>query len=144
MVALETRPVPPLLLGIPDRENEPSSGPGRRDPNENPIFSAGSAPQSQLKPGKHSIRDAVKDLTYSEMTLDKEQFTMTLSFSRIAGPRIASLRCGRTDLRPVSDDSPYAPYLRCWLDHRAAQHRDLLRNIAAAPRARFAPIIVRN
>jgi hypothetical protein len=78
------------------------------------------------------------------MKLDKEQFTMTPSFSRIARPRIALSRCHRTDLPAVSDDSPYAPYLRFWLDHRAAQHRDLLRNIAAAPRARLAPIIVRN
>ncbi len=64
---------------------------------------------------------------------------MRPSVSRIAGPRISPSRCHRTDLPSTSEDSPLAPYLRYWLGHRAAQHRDLLLNIAAAPRARFTP-----
>jgi len=91
----------------------------------------------QLTQRTHSIRDAVRDLKRFDMKLDKEQFTMTTSVSRIAGPRMSPSRCHRTDFPMISDDSPYAPYLRHWLGHRAAQHRDLLRNIAAAPRIRF-------
>jgi hypothetical protein len=35
---------------------------------------------------------------------------------------------------PGAADSPDAPYLRRWLGHQAARHRDLLLNIAAASR----------
>jgi hypothetical protein len=78
------------------------------------------------------------------MKLDKEQFTMTTWGYRIVGSRIAPSRRRRTDLPPVSEDSPYAPYLREWIAHRAAQHRDLLRNIAAAPQHRFNPNMAGN
>jgi hypothetical protein len=40
---------------------------------------------------------------------------------------------------PAVDDSPTSAYLRCWLAHSAARHRDLLRNIAAASRTRHMP-----
>jgi hypothetical protein len=37
-------------------------------------------------------------------------------------------------------DSPDAPYLRRWLAHQAARHRDLLLNIAAASRIALDPV----
>jgi hypothetical protein len=47
---------------------------------------------------------------------------------RIAGPR-------------ATEDTVSSPYLRHWLDHQAAQHRDLLLNIAAAPRIGVGPAV---
>ena len=37
-------------------------------------------------------------------------------------------------------DSPDAPYLRRWLAHQAARHRDLLLNIDAASRIALDPV----
>jgi hypothetical protein len=38
-----------------------------------------------------------------------------------------------------ASDSPDAPYLRRWLAHQAARHRDLLLNIGAASRIALDP-----
>ena len=43
---------------------------------------------------------------------------------------------------PGAADSPDAPYLRRWLGHQAARHRDLLLNIAAASRIALDPVRV--
>jgi hypothetical protein len=40
------------------------------------------------------------------------------------------------------EDSPSAPFLRLWVAHQVARHRDLLLNIDAAHRLRLAPIPV--
>jgi hypothetical protein len=39
-------------------------------------------------------------------------------------------------------DTPYSPYLRQWITHRATQHRELLLNIHAASRIGVIPVSV--
>jgi hypothetical protein len=45
----------------------------------------------------------------------------------------------RVDVSTATDDSPYSPYLRRWLNQSATQHRDLLLNIVAASRIGLVP-----
>jgi hypothetical protein len=67
---------------------------------------------------------------------------MSTSIYRITPRPASSGRRQRTDFSSVADDSPYAPYLRQWLAHRAAQHQSLLLNINAATRLGLAPTLV--
>jgi hypothetical protein len=48
----------------------------------------------------------------------------------------------RADQSPVSDESPYSPFLRRWIARSAARHLDLLLNIDAAARIGLAPVVV--
>jgi hypothetical protein len=66
------------------------------------------------------------------MVLDKEAFAMRTPISRSVWPETTSTRHRKTGVLRACEDTPYSPYLRSWIAHRAAQHRDLLRNIDAA------------
>jgi hypothetical protein len=83
-----------------------------------------------------SSRSTLRDRTTFEMRLDKEWFAMRTPISRIVGPprSFPAERRFHGVRTPGGEDSPYSPYLRYWLAHRAAQHRELLRNIDAAAR----------
>jgi hypothetical protein len=102
---------------------------------------AGYRPELQLVPqGGKSGR--APDLKNREWLQAKEEFAMSTRVSWMVGPKLASSvnRLGRGARR--EEDSPYAPYLRSWMAHQAAQHRALLRNIDAAARIGLAPVII--
>jgi hypothetical protein len=74
------------------------------------------------------------------MSLDRELFAMRRPINRLVWLRPMTLRYHRV-VTPAktAGDTPYSPYLREWLEHRASQHRDLLRNINAAAAIGLAP-----
>jgi hypothetical protein len=70
--------------------------------------------------------------------LSNEHVTMNTSI-RKHGPALARSRRLRLDGPGVSEESPYALYLRLWFARRAVQHLDLLRNIEAATKLDLPP-----
>jgi hypothetical protein len=83
-----------------------------------------------------------QDHTNLEMSLDKEEFAMRTPICRGVWPKSVPLVNLWGQRAGAGEDSPYSPYLRSWIAHQAAQHRDLLRNIDAAARAGLAPGIL--
>jgi hypothetical protein len=59
---------------------------------------------------------------------------MRTPISRVVWPEAATVPFRRGLAARAREDSPYSPYLRSWIAHWAAQHRDLLRTIEAAER----------
>jgi hypothetical protein len=76
------------------------------------------------------------------MSLDKEEFAMRTPIYRSVWRKSAMMVNRRRQRAGTCEDSPFSPYLRSWIAHQAARHRNLLRNIDAAARIGLAPVII--
>jgi hypothetical protein len=83
-----------------------------------------------------------QDLKNLEMSLDKEEVAMRTPICRSVWLKSAPVVNRWGQRAGAGEDSPYSSYLRSWIAHQAAQHRNLLRNIDAAARAGLAPGII--